>query len=41
MAKQLSLASWVSKRKKRRVGDPEESLAVRYSNIVLSCTMIE
>ena len=24
MAKQLSLASWVSKRKKRRVGDPEE-----------------
>ena len=32
MAKQLSLASWVSKRKKRRVGDPEESLAVRYSN---------
>ena len=24
MAKQLSLASWVSKRKQRRVGDPEE-----------------
>ena len=28
MAKQLSLASWVSKRKKRRVGGPEEQCHV-------------